>query len=321
VLKEGWLSKRGETKAWRRRWVKLTADSLQYYHSPQDALPRDTISLLLNCGEMKVERIAGPDGAPAVTLKLSSSSGQKKRSRIDLMASTEEEMLAWVTPLKGLAGLSARLSLRAAATGGVGVDATKLPPVHYWDSASVSTAIVAASGPSGSPAKLLAGLDGATKDGQDSDKAEAGVMRRLVHDQGPGAPMPGFIVFPGFSYLSIFLCSLTLADGAAQAGAIDSVVVSLRDSATGTDIEPSKTITPADTAGPTHIALGATVFFKTPLDEIGPSYCLSVHLGAAGEAIVPDIAPARVDSGLKSALVGAGGSVLSYAMHVFRAAV
>jgi hypothetical protein len=268
---------------------------------------------------MKVERIAGPDGAPAVTLKLSSSSGQKKRSRIDLMATTEEEMLAWITPLKGLAGLSARLTLR-----GSGVDATNLLAVHYWDSASVSSAIVAASGPSGSPVKLLAGLDGATKDGTDADKVEAGVMRRLIHDQGPGAPLPGFIVFPGFSYLCIFLCSLTLPDGAVQAGTIDSVVVSLKDSATGIDLEPSKIVYPAVTAGRNHVALGATVYLKTPLDEISPSHLLSVNLGAAGLVVVPDIVPAKVNSCLKSGALdgaGSGGGVLTYALHVYRAAV
>jgi hypothetical protein len=188
----------------------------------------------------------------------------------------------------------------------------------------VSSAIVAASGPSGSPVKLLAGLDGATKDGMDADKVEAGVMRRLIHDQGPGAPLPGFIVFPGFSYLCLFLCSLTLPDGAVQDGTIDSVVVSLKDSVTGIDIEPSKIVYPAVTAGRNHVALGATVYLKTPLDEISPSHHLCVNLGAAGLVVVPDIVPAKVNSCLKSVALdgaGGGGGVLTYALHVYRAAV
>lgn len=47
VLKAGWLSKRGFKTAsmWRKRWVVLTTDALNYYHTDKDTVPRDSLPL------------------------------------------------------------------------------------------------------------------------------------------------------------------------------------------------------------------------------------------------------------------------------------
>lgn len=47
VLKTGWLSKRGFKTAsmWRKRWVVLTTEALNYYHTEKDTVPRDSLSL------------------------------------------------------------------------------------------------------------------------------------------------------------------------------------------------------------------------------------------------------------------------------------
>jgi hypothetical protein len=43
----GWLSKRGfkTTAIWRKRWAVLTTDSLSYYHTEKDTVPRDSLPL------------------------------------------------------------------------------------------------------------------------------------------------------------------------------------------------------------------------------------------------------------------------------------
>ncbi len=56
VSKEGWLDKRGETnKAFKRRYVKLCNDRLEYFNSPGSVDPNGCISL----NEAKAQLVPG----------------------------------------------------------------------------------------------------------------------------------------------------------------------------------------------------------------------------------------------------------------------
>jgi ankyrin repeat protein len=96
VVQQGWLSKQGESKAWRRRWVVLTTHSLMYFHNKDDQIPRDSLSFANN--DVVVERSAAK--VTAIDIFISNQTTHKQRDRISLMASSEEEMLVWLTLIK-----------------------------------------------------------------------------------------------------------------------------------------------------------------------------------------------------------------------------
>jgi myosin heavy subunit len=107
-LKSGWLSKRGESQTWRKRWVVLTTEALMYFRNNKDKLPRDTLSFNTK-NDLKIER--SPGKATAIDIYVNQQSVVKKRDRISLMADTEQEMQIWLTLLKAAAGVEVQ-SLR-----------------------------------------------------------------------------------------------------------------------------------------------------------------------------------------------------------------
>ena len=115
LLKEGFLSKQHtgfSLSSWSRRWIKLTDEALYYFHGPDDTLPRDTISLSKgNVNGMHLEFFMGPGGLPAVTIQFQAATGQKKRTKISLMASNAAEMLEWSRPLQMICGIINRENL------------------------------------------------------------------------------------------------------------------------------------------------------------------------------------------------------------------
>ena len=102
TLKSGWLSKRGEGQAWRKRWVVLTNESLMYFRNPSDKQPRDSLSFKYQ-NDIQIER--APNMPTALNIHLTHSSVQKKRSRVSLMADTERELQEWLNLLKAVAGV------------------------------------------------------------------------------------------------------------------------------------------------------------------------------------------------------------------------
>lgn len=111
-LKSGWLSKRGESSLWRKRWVVLTTEALMYFRNPKDQIPRDTLSFSTK-NDLQIER--SPTKATAIDIHINHQSIQKKRDRISLMADSEQEMQIWLTLLKAAAGVESK-SLRPIAS-------------------------------------------------------------------------------------------------------------------------------------------------------------------------------------------------------------
>jgi myosin-5 len=114
VLKEGWLKKKHErgfytsalnSKAWVRRWVKVTDEAVMYFRSPNDITPRDTISFTRNLGKMNLHYFKGYSGLPCVSLQFAAASGLKKRTQISFSALDEQEMEEWSIPLKQLSNM------------------------------------------------------------------------------------------------------------------------------------------------------------------------------------------------------------------------
>ena len=112
-LRSGWLSKRGESSTWRRRWVVLTGDSLMYFRQPKDRVPRDTLSFVKK-NNIHIER--SPLKATAIDIYIHDASQRKKRSRISLMAEHEQEIQVWMNLLKAVAGVESK-PLRSAGDG------------------------------------------------------------------------------------------------------------------------------------------------------------------------------------------------------------
>ncbi len=108
-LKSGWLSKRGESSTWRKRWVVLTTEALMYFRNNKDKIPRDTLSFNTK-NDLKIER--DPKKATAIDIYVNHQSVQKHRDRISLMADSEQEMQIWLTLIKAAAGVEVQ-SLRA----------------------------------------------------------------------------------------------------------------------------------------------------------------------------------------------------------------
>lgn len=327
VLKEGWLSKRGEKLAWRRRYIKLTSDSLMYFHSERDTKPRDCISLLLNLGAMQLERFCGPGAAPAVSLKLAAVSGKKQRTKIDLMAESEKEMQAWLTPLRALAGLVGKNGLRVGSGAG-------LPPVRYFQTqysqallrATTSTLmsvmhILAANGSTvedfvlaaylldlgagaaglsadkKSPLQLIQQRAALTCDSKTGIAALGSLFATVPLPQSPR--LPPFIVLPAYSYLSIFFAWSNLPAGSNQSVAI---VATLNDRAGAATENPYTCHAKAQEGDGSFIvaAWGSTMFMQTPLDAIdGHRLIIQVNSTSAplGWAEI-DISRDRVNSGM-----------------------
>ena len=114
VLKEGWLKKKHErgfytsasnSKAWVRRWIKITDEAVMYFRSPNDITPRDTISFTRNLGKMNLHYFKGYSGSPCVSLQFAAASGLKKRTQISFSALDEQEMEEWSIPLKQLSNM------------------------------------------------------------------------------------------------------------------------------------------------------------------------------------------------------------------------
>jgi myosin-5 len=111
-LKSGWLSKRGESQTWRKRWVVLTTEALMYFRNNKDKVPRDTLSFT-HQNDIAIQRT--PDKATAIDVFINTQSLKKKRDRVSLMADTEQEMQAWMNLLKAAAGVQSQ-PLRAASS-------------------------------------------------------------------------------------------------------------------------------------------------------------------------------------------------------------
>eukprot|EP01038_Epipyxis_sp_PR26KG_P011898 gene11898-15921_t len=112
VLKSGWLSKRGESSIWRKRWVVLTTDSLMYFRNQNDKLPRDSLSFQTK-NDIKIQRDMSK--LNAIEVLINHQSVKKKRSRISLMAESEVEVQAWMNLLKASAGVESK-QLRSVAS-------------------------------------------------------------------------------------------------------------------------------------------------------------------------------------------------------------
>lgn len=103
-LRCGWLSKRGESNVWRRRYVKLTTEALMYFRSPSDRLPRDSLSFSKQ-NALRVSRDRDRPLAIDCFLLHSTSSGVKGRQRVSLMADSEQEVQIWMNLLQAAAGV------------------------------------------------------------------------------------------------------------------------------------------------------------------------------------------------------------------------
>jgi hypothetical protein len=109
VVKSGWLSKRGQSTTWRKRFVVLTRESLMYFHNEKDKIPRDSISVRrtggLNRG-IKIVRVAGLETAIDVFVNSAASTiGQKiSRDRISLMMESEQDLQSWISALQMVGG-------------------------------------------------------------------------------------------------------------------------------------------------------------------------------------------------------------------------
>ena len=108
VIKQGWLSKRGFKTAsiWRKRWVVLTTDTLNYYHTEKDTVPRDSLSLReKDCitAEPSEVRYCALD----ITMAEGAGSAAKAREKISLLADNEKEMYEWINLLTAVAGTDA----------------------------------------------------------------------------------------------------------------------------------------------------------------------------------------------------------------------
>lgn len=81
VLRSGWLSKRGESHIWRKRWVVLTTEGLMYFRNAQDKIPRDTLSFATK-NDLLIER--SPQKATAIDIYvLNQQSVQKEKDVIE----------------------------------------------------------------------------------------------------------------------------------------------------------------------------------------------------------------------------------------------
>lgn len=114
-LKSGWLSKRGESQTWRKRWVVLTTEALMYFRNSKDKVPRDTLTFT-HRNDIVIQR--APNQATAIDIFINTQSVQKKRDRVSLMAESEPEMQAWMNLLKAAAGVVSQ-PLRGGAGGAV----------------------------------------------------------------------------------------------------------------------------------------------------------------------------------------------------------
>jgi len=104
-LKSGWMSKRGESQIWRKRWVVLTTEALMYFRNNKDKVPRDTLSFARR-NEIKIER--APNKPTGIDIYINNQSVKKKRDRVSLMAESEQEMQAWLNLLKAAAGVEVK---------------------------------------------------------------------------------------------------------------------------------------------------------------------------------------------------------------------
>jgi hypothetical protein len=104
-LKSGWLSKRGESQIWRKRWVVLTTEALMYFRNNKDKLPRYTLSFT-HQNDITIQR--SPGKTTAIDIFINTQSIKKKRDRVSLMADTEQEMQAWMNLLKAAAGVQSQ---------------------------------------------------------------------------------------------------------------------------------------------------------------------------------------------------------------------
>lgn len=102
ILKAGWLSKKGESQQWRKRWMVLTPDSLMYFRNNKDKIPRDSLSFSTK-NEIQVLRLEENDSA--IEIVINHQSMRKKRSRISFMADNETEILEWMNLIMAAAGV------------------------------------------------------------------------------------------------------------------------------------------------------------------------------------------------------------------------
>ena len=106
-LKTGWLSKKKEGNAYRRRWCVLTQDKLSYFQQPRDAVPKGVVPLL-GCA---FKRVTGPsvEGAcfalTSPLIKKPSFFGIAGGSAdtaqtMYFQAESESELLQWIAPTR-----------------------------------------------------------------------------------------------------------------------------------------------------------------------------------------------------------------------------
>jgi len=112
VLKSGWLSKKKEGNAYRRRWCVLTHEQLAYYKQPGDAVPKGVVPLA-GCAFKRVygaAHVPPTEGGAAFSL---SSRNIKKPSFFGMaggladtpqvmyfLAESEAEALQWIAPTR-----------------------------------------------------------------------------------------------------------------------------------------------------------------------------------------------------------------------------
>ena len=108
-LKAGWLSKRKEGNAYRRRWCILTQDNLSYYKQAGDVVPKGVVPLL-GCTFRRVFGPAPDDGAcfslTSPHIKKPSFFGMGSGGVADspqvmyFMADSEADLLQWIAPTR-----------------------------------------------------------------------------------------------------------------------------------------------------------------------------------------------------------------------------
>jgi hypothetical protein len=104
VVKAGWLSKRGFTTAamWRPRWVVLTNETLNYYRTEKDTVPRDSLALgRKDCITVEPSQVRA--NAFDIIIMSGAASVGKQREQMTMLADSEAEMFAWMHALMAVA--------------------------------------------------------------------------------------------------------------------------------------------------------------------------------------------------------------------------